>query len=349
MRRSVGSPSLCRKAVRNFFYLGCCFGCFILGSLLSLSTIDPSVCDLDLCTRRIQRMTVDDSNAWLQKWDKQPQQGNQKKVFLVLLILSAPKNVEIRNVIRQTWLLDETSDSLHYFAVGAEGLSEDLNTTIQSEQRRFSDLLLLPNIKDSYSTLTKKLLASLVYIHYNVQFRFLLKCDDDTYVQLHQLHYELKEVPYKQRVYWGFFDGRAVPFKKGSWKEKNWLLCDRYLPYALGGGYIISHDLVAFVATNSRYLQLYNSEDVSLGVWLAAIELHRIHDTKFDTEFESRGCHNDYIVTHKQTIISMREKYNHLQAHGLLCKQLVQTRRSYNYNWSVPPSQCCIRNDSTIP
>ena len=106
----------------------------------------------------------------------------------------------MRNVIRQTWLNEETSDTLHYFVIGTEGLIRDVNVTIQSEQKRFSDLLLLPNVKDSYSALTKKLLASLVYVQHNVMFRFLLKCDDDTYVQLHQLHYELKEVSYKQRL-----------------------------------------------------------------------------------------------------------------------------------------------------
>uniref|UniRef100_A0A2P2I6G9 Hexosyltransferase n=1 Tax=Hirondellea gigas TaxID=1518452 RepID=A0A2P2I6G9_9CRUS len=348
MRRSGAPTSLLHKVAHNFFYLGCCFGCFLLGSFLSLSTIDPSVCDLNLCTRRIQHMTADDSNEWLAYWDKHAL-GEPKKVFLVILILTAPKNFELRNVIRQTWLTDEGPDTLHYFVIGTEGLSDEFNVTIQSEQRRFSDLLLLGNIKDSYNTLSKKLLASLVYIHKNVQFRFLLKCDDDTYVQLHQLHYELKEVPYKQGVYWGFFDGRATPRRKGIWKEENWLLCDHYLPYALGGGYIISHDLVAFVARNSHYLQLYRSEDVSMGVWLAPIELHRIHDTKFDTEYRSRGCHNDYIVTHKQTPVSMRDKYNNLQTSGVMCKDLVQVRTSYNYNWNVLPSKCCVRNDTSIP
>ena len=350
MRRSWSMTSVTwNKLMRNSLYFSCCFGFFILGSLLSLSSLDPTVCDIDLCTRRLQTMDDKDSNQWLSEWNKNAVSGQPKKVFLVILILTAPKNFEMRNVIRQTWLNEETSDTLHYFVIGTEGLIRDVNVTIQSEQKRFSDLLLLPNVKDSYSALTKKLLASLVYVQHNVMFRFLLKCDDDTYVQLHQLHYELKEVPYKQRIYWGFFNGNAPVFKRGPWKETKFLLCDRYLPYAAGGGYILSHDLVAFIASNSRYLQLYDNEDVSVGVWLAPLELHRIHDTKFDTEYKSRGCHNDYIVTHKQNTVSMREKYNHLEAHGLLCKNLVQLRKSYNYNWNVPPSKCCIRNDSSIP
>ncbi|KAF2349354.1 Glycosyl transferase family 31, partial [Trinorchestia longiramus] len=270
-------------------------------------------------------------------------------VFLVILILSAPKNFKLRNVIRQSWLKEESKDCLHYFAIGTDGLSEDLNVTIQSEQKRFSDMLLLQNLEDSYHSLTQKLLSSLVFLRDNINYRFVLKVDDDSYVQLDKLLFELKAIPYKLRVYWGFFDGRASPMKKGSWKEENWLLCDRYLPYALGGGYVLSHDLVEFVASNSKWLQLYNNEDVSLAVWLAPLQLHRIHDTRFDTEYMSRGCHNDYIVTHKQTVNSMRDKFNHLQVDGTMCKSLVKLRSSYNYNWKVRPSQCCIRNDSSIP
>ncbi len=96
--------------------------------------------------------------------------------------------------------------------------------------------------------------------------------------------------------------------------EKRWILCDRYLPYALGGGYVISHDLVTFVSKNSDILQLYSNEDVSLGVWLAPLILNRVHDIRFDTEFESRGCSNNYFITHKQAILDMKRLYYNVQS-----------------------------------
>ena len=42
--------------------------------------------------------------------------------------------------------------------------------------------------------------------------------------------------------------------------NQDWFLCDKYLPYAQGGGYVISHDLVKFVVVNVDRLQFYNSE-----------------------------------------------------------------------------------------
>lgn len=346
MRRAVSSLPFCRRPVRYIILIASCVAAFISGCMVTLISIDPTHCDVHQCTEKIKRIDIEDTNTWLGSWRKV--RSNEKNVFLVIIILTAPNNVEQRNVIRQTWLSEEKMDTMHFFVVGIAGLNEDVNTTIQSEQKRFSDMLFLNNIYDSYEALTKKLLASFVYLHHNVKYRFLLKCDDDTYVQMSQLHQELKSVPYKQRLHWGFFDGRATPKRSGPWKETEWVLCDHYLPYALGGGYVLSSDLVAFIAANSKYVKLYNSEDVSVGAWLAPIDVHRVHDTRFDTEYKSRGCNNEYIISHKQTVLHMREKFNNLKNSGFLCREQFQVRKSYKYNWSVPPSQCCIRNDSTI-
>ncbi|XP_066988984.1 beta-1,3-galactosyltransferase 6-like [Macrobrachium rosenbergii] len=347
MRRASGF-SACRRPLRTLLYVVSCIGAFMCGSLMTLMSVDPMSCDIHRCTEKIKRTDVEDTNSWLGMWG-QNVKGPEKHVFLVIVILSAPNNVEQRDVIRQTWLSEEKSDTLHFFVVGTENLNESINTTIQSEQKRFGDMMLLTNVIDSYEALTKKLLAAFVYVHFNVKFRFFMKCDDDTFVQIPQLHRELKSVPYKQRLYWGFFDGRATPKKKGPWKEAEWVLCDRYLPYALGGGYVLSSDVVTFIATNSKYLKLYKNEDVSLGTWVAPLDLHRVHDTRFDTEYKSRGCNNDYLVTHKQSTLHMREKFTSIKSTSLLCREQFQVRKSYNYNWNVPPSQCCIRNDSSLP
>lgn len=148
-----------------------------------------------------------------------------------------------------------------------------------------------------------------------------------------------------RRLYWGFFSGRGRVKSGGKWKESAWVLCDYYLPYALGGGYVISADLVRYLRLSRDYLNLWQSEDVSLGVWLAPIDVKRVHDPRFDTEYKSRGCNNKYIVTHKQSIEDMLEKHQTLAKEGKLCKEEVKLRLSYMYDWGVPPSQCCQRKD----
>ena len=114
----------------------------------------------------------------------------------------------------------------------------------------------------------------------------------------------------------------------------------------MGGGYVLSADLVSFIASNSDRLQIYRSEDVSVGAWLSPLaRLNRVHDERFDTEFVSRGCLNSYLVTHKQSVEEMRSKQYSLVANGKLCEKEQRLRPSYNYDWSKPPSKCCQREN----
>lgn len=66
------------------------------------------------------------------------------------------------------------------------------------------------------------------------------------------------------------------------------MLCDTYLPYALGGGYVLGRPLVAHVVAAAPLLAAYTSEDVSVGAWLAPLNVTRRHDVRFDTEWKVR-------------------------------------------------------------
>ncbi|CAK9818268.1 Beta-1,3-galactosyltransferase 6 [Anthophora plagiata] len=217
--------------------------------------------------------------------------------------------------------------------------------TLHSEEQKFNDLLLLSRLPDSYGTLTKKVLYAFKEIYEYFNFDFLMKCDDDTFVLIHKILKELdkwENKGTKKELYWGFFNGRAQVKRSGPWKEMDWILCDYYLPYALGGGYILSYNLVKFIASNADILKLYKAEDVSVGLWVAPLaNIERKHDVRFNTEYRSRGCSNQYIITHKQTIENMKNMHEYYQASGALCVKEIRNRMSYRYNWTVPPSQCC--------
>ena len=272
--------------------------------------------------------------------------------LLVVLVLSSVGGRERRDAIRETWMegyRDLERKVLVKFSIGILGLSPSDSDAINTEQHTFNDLLLLPNLQESYSNLTLKVLYSFITLDQNYDFSYLMKCDDDTFIILRTILRELLERhSQKKSYYWGFFDGRAHVKKQGKWSEKDWFLCDRYLPYALGGGYILSHDLVSRISSAADGLQLYNSEDVSVGVWLSPYEAERRHDVRFDTEFVSRGCQNEYIVSHKQSVEDMRRKHRTLKTTGRLCEREYQTRMSYEYNWNVEPTKCCERKRGVL-
>ncbi|XP_044301236.1 beta-1,3-galactosyltransferase 6, partial [Varanus komodoensis] len=228
--------------------------------------------------------------------------------------------------------------------VGSGGLGPAELGALEREQRRHGDLLLLPELRDAYETLAAKVLGALAWLDAHVAFRFVLKADDDSFVRLDALLAELRRRE-PRRLYWGFFSGRGRVKAGGRWRERAWLLCDYYLPYALGGGYVLSADLVRYLRLSRDFLRTWHSEDVSLGAWLAPVDVTRVHDPRFDTEYRSRGCSNEYLVTHKQSVQDMLDKHQTLAREGKLCKEEVRLRLSYIYDWSVPPSQCCQRRD----
>ena len=192
------------------------------------------------------------------------------ETFLFIMILTAPNGKERRDAMRKTWLSNlETlhSSVVPRFVIGIKELSLEDMKNVEEENTRHHDIIFLPELKDAYKDLPSKVLQALKWIDQHANFSYLLKVDDDSFVRLNVILNELQSTYSMKRLYWGFFRGDAHVKFTGPWAEKNWNLCDRYLPYAQGGGYVLSRDLVNFIARNSDFLQKFNSEDVSVGKW----------------------------------------------------------------------------------
>lgn len=283
--------------------------------------------------------------------------GRAGKTFLFVAVLSSHKTKHLRNAARQTWLklAAETNHRIVYrFFVGSLGLPLPWRESLEEESREFNDMVLLRYVIDSYDELTDKLLSSIEWIVDDFSFDYLLKLDDDSFARIDAIADELatwKRDRPDRDLYWGFFSGNAPVFKSGKWAEPVWYLRDGYyLPYARGGGYVLSNRTVTLIRMFGFYFDKYFSEDVSVGVWVAPLKMDRRHDRRFDTEYRSRGCFNSYLVTHKQTAPMMYNKYENLKRYGVLCEREVRSRLTYEYNWNVPPSACCVRNmtDATL-
>lgn len=335
----------------------------------------------------------------------QQSDSGERGVFLVVLILSAPKNVIERNTIRNTWLkstprhfdnspsaerefrydekgflvqdsvsaqrnqleqfkrsmekpLPQTEQNvkiLHYFAIGTSSLATSEFAALKIENEKQKDLLLIGDLRDSYANLTQKLLRSIDALDNMSSFKYLLKVDDDTYVKLDLLLADLLahdiavsrqfysiQKP-KPELYWGYFSGRANIKTRGHWREKSFNLCDRYLPYALGGGYVISRKLVALIAVNSHLLNVFTSEDASMGLWLSAYRnIYRRHDVRFDTAYMPRSCRDYHIVLHKRTVDDMIEiERSELCSFKDADNKEIHRPIEYFYDWNQVPSKCC--------
>lgn len=269
-----------------------------------------------------------------------------RPLHLAVLVLSAPKGLIRRNAIRGTWLYDfkvsEVSVSAK-FLVGTHQLSSHLLNNLTQEESTFNDVLLLKGLKDSYNNLSAKVLLGLQWAYRNVPFDFLLKTDDDSYVRIKKLVAMLRKMDCDQRLYWGYFMGLAFPEPSGKWAERNWFMCPHYLPYAMGGGYVLSRKVVGMLMHAPQRLKLYSNEDVTTASWLAPFHLHRKHDLRFDVESLSRGCNNNFIITHKERIRTFYQKYTGLLKNGTMCQQEKEIQPGYVYNWTASPLDCCKR------
>ena len=266
---------------------------------------------------------------------------------LVILILSSPGGSLRRNAIRGTWIHDIPRERLQVtlrFLVGAKNLSSEHVSALTSEADMFHDILFFSDHKDTYSNLTAKVLMALTWADRNLDFDYLIKADDDSYVRVNKIDAALRELKCPPRLYWGYFIGHAVPETAGRWAEKHWTQCPHYLPYAMGGGYVLSRAIVGLLGRFHTRFKQYSNEDVSLGSWLAPFDVTYHHDLRFNTEAASHGCNNHYIISHKEKVRSMYEKYVHLKKNGTLCVEEKEIRPAYVYNWTAAsPMDCCNR------
>ena len=104
----------------------------------------------------------------------------------------------------------------------------------------------------------------------------------------------------------------------------------------------MGRDLVHFIGNNFYLLKFYRNEDASLATWIAGLDVKVVHDVRFDTEWESRGCSNEYLVTHKKSPQELEAIYNLVRYQGILCKKEFVHRQAYEYDFSVIPSKCCL-------
>ena len=231
-------------------------------------------------------------------------------------------------------------------------LDGDTIDQLLREAEVHKDMIILPDVTDSLLTLTKRAIKSFKFALEQFEFSYVLKCDDDTFVDVLRLASELQLRRDQTRLYWGFMvgSGRVNRYLPGAYRETEWSVCDLYVPYALGGGYLLSRDLIQLLVLNEAHLKLYKCEDVAVGAWLAPYNIERRHDTRFDTEGKSRGCKSVLLISHKVSPTEMYTYYKSLQVEGLHCSWRTRSFywNGYMYNWSALPSHCCSRR-SGIP
>ena len=71
----------------------------------------------------------------------------------------------------------------------------------------------------------------------------------------------------------------------GKWAKHNYM-APAYRNFACGSGNVISYPLVSWLAHNAGSLNVYQGEDVSMGIWMAAVNPIMYDDPMWQCEAE---------------------------------------------------------------
>ena len=312
----------------------CCVGCFLFsfGFIICFATMYSGLklahCGVSgesSCNRGVGHSVNDRRNdsTTISSSSRlaiaKPTRETKTRGYLVILIISAPDNKYRRIVIRQTWAVNLPNMVRVFFVVGTKDLRHRKKFKLFKEQDRYADLILLPNLVDDYRKLTIKVIESMKWVNEHAQFDYLLKTDDDSYVRVGEILESLKVKPAKM-LYMGFFYERSDILDEGKWAEPMRYICDSYVDYAAGGGYVLSFDLVAYIVDNSEKLKKFTNEDVAVGTWLAPLEVNMVHDERFRM---SDYCTGDFIIFHPASTEEIKKLNKNLATNNTLCSAIV--------------------------
>lgn len=271
--------------------------------------------------------------------------GSGPPPFLLILVCTAPEHLNQRNAIRGSWgaIREARGFRVQTLFLLGEPLGQQF-ADLASESAAQGDVL-QASFQDSYRNLTLKTLTGLNWVNkYCPMARYILKTDDDVYVNVPELVSELiqrggpseqwqkgkepqeettavhkehkgQAVPllYLGRVHWRVRPTRTPESRhhvsEELWPE-NW---GPFPPYASGTGYVLSISavqLILKVASRAPYLPL---EDVFVGVSARRGGLAPTHCVKLAgaTHYPlDRCCYGKFLLTsHKVDPWKMQEAW----------------------------------------
>ena len=266
---------------------------------------------------------------------------------LAVLIFSAPGSLERRQALRDTWIRDaNTSEGLVVelkFLVGIDGLNESDQTLLIEERETYGDMLLFDDVLDSFTNLTIKLLKGMEWAHKHLTFDYLMKTDDDCYVRLDKIGAAIRRLKCLRQLFMGYFIGGAWPRDAGKYIETKWFMCQHYINYASGAGYVLSKEAVNMVIRYSdKLFKRYNNDDVSIAVWLAPYDLVRVHDMRLDFRIDDKpACNKHYLVSHRHNTQTLHKYYDRIHNNKNICPWREGLNYRYLYQWHTNFDQCC--------
>ncbi|KAL0847407.1 hypothetical protein Bca101_020653 [Brassica carinata] len=229
-----------------------------------------------------------------------------EEVELFIGILSAGNHFGERMAVRKSWMqhkLIRSSKVVARFFVALHS-RKSINVELKKEAEFFGDIIVVPYL-DSYDLVVLKTVAICEYGARQLSAKYIMKCDDDTFVRVDAVLREAKKTSTDRSLYIGNINYYHKPLRQGKWAVtyEEWPEED-YPPYANGPGYILSADIARFIVKNfeQHKLRLFKMEDVSVGMWVEQFNNSvKPVDYEHSISFCQFGCIENYLTAHYQS------------------------------------------------
>lgn len=165
---------------------------------------------------------------------------NSSSLHFITLVHSSPKLFRRRAACRDTWAHSDPRTKTYFLMGKVQSLS--LQEKINEEEAQFHDII-QGNFVDTYRNLTYKHTMALKWFTENCpDIKYLLKLDDDVFVNVPAVHEYLLENSNNTTYLHGLKYTNSPVFRQGKWKvTPEEYRSDEYPDYVSGGSIIYSN------------------------------------------------------------------------------------------------------------
>ncbi|XP_073468169.1 beta-1,3-galactosyltransferase 5-like [Aquarana catesbeiana] len=217
-----------------------------------------------------------------------PEPKCQTELLLLILVTSKPDHHDSRKAIRRTWAspTERTTDKWQVVFLVGQTLDVELDWRIHNEQKANDDIL-MGDYLDSYRNLTLKVMHGMKWAVDRCRPRYILKTDDDCFVNTHYLPSFLRD---RGHGTGHLYVGSVVPEQKRVVVRdplSKWYVSYReyeprvYPAYANGIGYIVSFYTAKSILRAARTVPPIPVEDAYLGILAERAKIRLLTSARF--------------------------------------------------------------------
>ncbi|XP_051889281.1 N-acetyllactosaminide beta-1,3-N-acetylglucosaminyltransferase 4-like [Pristis pectinata] len=215
-----------------------------------------------------------------------------KDIFLLLVIKSLAGNADRRASVRSTWGQERRVDGLsirRVFLLGrmeSQIHSQSVQSLVDHETKVYGDIIQWDFRESFFNVTLKETLFWKWFTEECQDVKFVLKGDDDMFVNVENLVEYLKEFDASQDLYVGDVFRNWYPDRVVSSKYYIPLFLygkKPYPPYAGGGGYLLSGMSVRKLHNASKFEELFPIDDAFVGICAQRAKIEVVSHQGFRT------------------------------------------------------------------